>query len=511
MLEAKNINKKFGGVIALDNATLNLERGEIRALVGGNGSGKSTLSKILAGSYKPDSGEIYIDGELMSISSPKDAQKIGIATTYQELSLLPNLTVAENLVIGNLPRRFGLLTDQKALHAKALAALELIDLGDYANQMVQDIPLDDKYMVELVKAVIQEPKYLIIDEVASALRREQVQQIAELVEKLSKNNCAILYITHRLHEVYSICKTVSVMRSGKVLVTSSLSDITPDEIVDMMMSPEEKSEAEIITQKAYFSPIPYQKEVPRSVPSENRPLLEIQGLLLPGAKEPINIKLKQGEIIGIAGLQGQGQSILLRSIFGVYPGITAKIVIEGKQVVIDSPKTAIKNGIGFLSGDREKEGVFPIRSVKENLEAIPNKFILYNPGEGEITLEGIIKRLGIVFSNLQQTIRSLSGGNQQKVIIGRWLSINPKILLCDDPTKGVDVNARQEVHSIFKDMAAQKFGLIISSSDDAELIHVADRILVMYGGSIVKELTGSEMTEQNIVAASIPFKSERRL
>lgn len=504
MLKAVGIHKRFGGVIALSDASLELEPGEVRALVGGNGSGKSTLSKILAGSYKPDKGKIYVDDQFVKINSPKDSQQLGIFLTYQELSLFPNLTVAENLLIGELPNIAGVITDQQALSREAKEVLELLKLDHHEKKLVSDVPLDDKYMIELAKAMIQKPRYLLIDEVASALRREQVQQITDIVRHLSENGCGVLYVTHRLHEVYSICKTITVMRSGSMVLTTSLDKVTPEEVV-AYIAPLKTSENNG-TEKITFTGTEPLTRIATTAEAEEE-LLDVKNLKLPEYEKPFSLKLKRGEIIGIAGLQGQGQSRILRTIFGAIPGHKTEIKIRNKNVTIDSPAAAIQLGIGFLSGDREKEGVFPIRSVKENIEAVPEKFSLQLPGDKKLTSNDVVSLLRIVLGSLKQPIRSLSGGNQQKVIIGRWMTIKPDILICDDPTKGVDFSARAEVHSIFRSMAEQGAGVIISSSDDTELINVADRILVIYEGSVVKELKGDEMTEDNIIAASIPLKA----
>lgn len=504
MLSAKGIYKKFGGVIALSNACLDLESGEVRALVGGNGSGKSTLSKILAGSYKQDQGKIYIDEKPLRINSPKDSQRLGIFLTYQELSLFPNLTVAQNLLISELPNIAGAFTDLKMLSNECKTVLEMLKLDHHLNTVVADVPLDDKYMVELAKAVIQKPKYLIIDEVASALRKEQVQQINDLMQLLSKRGCGILYVTHRLHEVFEMCKTITVMRSGSVVLTTELDKITPEEVV-IYLSPIKKSGGKSISASQISTKAKHEK-LPKIEKSTQEMLMEVEDITLPGYKNTVSINLRKGEIVGIAGLQGQGQSSLLRMIYGAVPGHRTSLRMNNKKIQIDSPETAIQNGIGFLSGDREKEGVFPIRSVKENIESIPDKFSKRLSKSEKMSSSDVVSTLGIVLGTIRQPLRSLSGGNQQKAIIGRWMTMKPHLLLCDDPTKGVDFHARMEVHSIFRNMANQGAGVIISSSDDAELIYVADRILVMYGGTIVKELIGEEMTEDNIITFSIPLK-----
>lgn len=502
MIEAIDINKRFGGVVALSDANLTVKTGEVRALVGGNGSGKSTLSKILAGSYKPDKGQIFVNGELVKINSPKDAANLGIFLTYQELSLFSNLTVAENLLISNLPNKAGVLTDQKDLKAKAKSVLDLLNVGHYRDKLVSEVPINDKYMVELAKAIIQKPKFLLIDEVASAFRREQVQLITDVIQQLCQNGTGVLYVTHRLHEVYAICESVTIMRSGKTILTTSLNEITPEEIINYLSPENDIGE----TKKVSPSTVSIKHKADFNDDIADDILLQVDKAVIPGYDTSISIRLKRGEIVGIAGLKGQGQSRLLRMIFGEIPADNVMINIKGQDIHVSAPSIAIENSVGFLSGDRQKEGVFPIRSVKENVEAIPEKFYRDLSETDRLSTSDVIKRLNVVLANLNQPIRLLSGGNQQKVIIGRWMTLRPDILLCDDPTKGVDYPARLEVHKIFKDMAQQNTGIIFSSSDDSELINVADRILVIYNGAIVKELTGEEMTEENIIAASIPME-----
>ena len=505
VISCVKIRKRFGGVVALRDATLDLHAGEIHALVGGNGSGKSTLAKILAGCIFPDDGSILVDGEPVHIGSPSDAFHLGIAITYQELSLLSNLRVDYNLFLRALPVKSGFWVNMRELRKRAEDLMGKFGLEEMATKRVGDLDINDQYMLELIKELVRKPKFLIIDELTSTLRREQVRQVSEILQELAYSGTAILFISHRLYEVINLCNIISIMRNGVVVEREKRIDQTSvAEIISQMSAkPKENSKQ----RSSSFSV----KTVPKrtsSLKNFGAPLLSVRGLKLPGRSDKIKFDIHAGEIVGLGGLQGQGQSELLRALFGAIrlDCDSHTVKIAGREVRIVNPSDALREGVVFISGDREVEGVFAIRSILENLQAVPGAF-RRNDAMIE-TPQKVIDRLGIVIFGLAQKMKNLSGGNQQKVVIGRWLGVTPRVLLADDPTKGVDVQSRYEVHRIFRDLTSKGCAIIIASSEDDELVKLTDRIFIMYGGKISCELKGEDVTENRIVEASFPHLSE---
>lgn len=490
-VECKNVAKSFGAVKALRDASITVQPGEIRALFGGNGSGKSTTAKILAGTVAPDSGAISIDGQEIHITSPMCAKKLGIVATSQELSLALNLSVATNVMLSCLPTKSKFFLDKRAVENKAKKQLESLNLGHLLEREISELPNNQKYMVEFAKALVQEPKLLIVDEVTSALFSQDFEIVKKILFELRDNGVPIIFISHRMNEIYDICQTVTVMRNGSTIGTYDLKDISHNELLSQMSGKEIVKEDIKAVNTASFI---------RS--GDQKVMLSVQDLTLPKFGHKIAFHASAGQFIGISGLQGQGQSEFIRSIFGMMGSVD--IEVDGKEVECDSPLVAIGNGIGFVSGDRENEGIFSERSIQENLNAVC-KLVLR---KGEADHQKVISAYGVIMDNLNQPIKSLSGGNQQKVVIGRWTSMNPKVLLADDPNKGVDVQARRDVHLIFKELVDSGSTVVMVSSDDEELVDISkiipeSNVLIMYEGQIVKTLKGAEITVENIVAASL--------
>lgn len=482
-----NLKKSYGSVKALNEANLSIEQGEVRAILGGNGSGKSTLSKIIGGSVKPDAGLVAISEQLLDIRSPKSAKQNGLIVTSQELSLLPNLSVEMNLVLSNIPKK-GAFIDRVRMNQQAAEVLELVGLEHTSNSLVGDLPDNEKNLIEFAKAILQKPKVLIIDEITSALYRKEVERVKAIIHDLSANGTSILFISHRMSEIYSICSTVTVMRNGTTVSTHDLDKVTETELlVEMTGRTEQLQEVIIKEQNTHSSEV----------------LLSVKDLKIPTFKSKIDLEVKKGEFVGICGLQGQGQSYLLQNIFGVNGLI--ELTLDNKLVSINNPRDAVQSGIAFLTGDRGKEGIFTGRSIAENLEVVNSGVFrnrMFNQGE----LLGSYK---VKFNSIQQPIETLSGGNQQKVVIARWTGVQPKLLMADDPTKGIDVAARQDVHEIIHNLIMNGSSVIMVSSDDEELVRLShlipeSRILVMYNGKFVKTLRGKEVNVSNIIAASIP-------
>ena len=493
--ECRGIKKHFKGVKALQGASLEIKAGEIRALFGGNGSGKTTLAKILGGVVAPDEGEVFIDGRKISINSPRDAKSQGIVITSQELSLFYNADIASNILFNSLPIRRKLFVDRRRIEQEAEPYIRRFNLQDITRVPVGDLPDNKKYVVEFAKALVQEPRLLIMDEVTSALFLQDFEAVKKAIFELSEKGIPIIYISHRMSEIYNICSAVTVMRNGFTVGTFELNTIDREELLRLMTGedqPQEKGERTIAPGAVGVSD---GREARTST-------LVVRDLELTPFGRKISLEAHEGEFIGISGLQGQGQSELIRTLFGMRGHINLEIL--GKRTSIDSPLEAIRHGIGFLSGNREIEGAFSERPVRENLDVIHN----YVLSLGSLNFASAIRHYNIVVDNLNQPIKSLSGGNQQKVIICRWTETRPKILLADDPTKGVDVQARRDVHYILKDLVEAGATVIMSSSDDEELVDIASivpdtRILIFYMGEVIETLTKEKITVQNIVSSSL--------
>lgn len=487
----RNIAKTYGSVVALQDAALEVDKGEVRAVLGGNGSGKSTLAKIIGGAVNPDRAEIMLENRKLDLHSPIKARQQGIIVTSQELSLFPNLTVEENLTLINSPKRFFALRNNLAASQKAAMILERVGLPGIQKKMVNELPDDQKYLVEFAKALLQKPKIFVIDEITSALYREQVETVKEIIQKLSAQGCSILFISHRMPEIYSICSTVTVMRNGSVVSTYKLKEVTEDTLLRDMIGHDAGSlNYDSLEHKAQKA-------------ASDQVLFSVKELRIPGFKHEINLELHSGEVVGIAGLQGQGQSQLLKVLFGLSG--TAEVRLDNNTVKIDSPKQAIQAGIGFLTGDRERDGVFKGRSISENLEVV-NSNVLRKTGLEE---KKLLSEYNVKYHSTRQPIDALSGGNQQKIVLGRWTGVQPKVLLLDDPTKGVDVPAREDVHQILGNLVSHGSAVIMVSSDEEELVRLADvienyRVLVMYDGNFVSVLEGNNISLANIIAASMP-------
>lgn len=489
----ENISKSFGSVVALRDASISVSSGEVRALLGGNGSGKSTLAKILGGVVAPDSGKVTLDGSPFLASSPIAARKRRVVITSQELSLFSNLSVIENLNIFKTPRK-GPFTSRQKMQERAMEALRYLGLERIADSSIDELPPNELYMLELAKALVQDPEVLVIDEVTSALFREDVKVVKRVLGDLRKKGVAVIFISHRMNEIMDLSDSVTVMRNGEIIDTLVTKDVDPARLLALMTG----RTAEEGTAAPSHDGARSGEEVLRL---SGYPLLEFGST--------IDLTLHEGEIVGIAGLQGHGQSTLIRKIFGLYGG-DDKIEYCGKQLSNKTPMAAAKRKIAFISGDRVGEGVFPERSVSENLNCITN--LIFKDRSGKDL--DVLAKFNVRYKSPRQQITSLSGGNQQKVVMARWMSAGPKLLLADDPTKGIDVQARRDIHKILCEMAESGTAIMMVSSDDDELVELTKmaqdaRVLVMYEGAIVKELKGSEISVQNIINYSLTGRGER--
>lgn len=489
----QNISKRYGAVIAIKQADMEIEKGEIRAILGGNGSGKSTLAKIAGGLIGRDSGEILFDGKRLDFQSPKEAKKNHVIMTSQELSLFGNLTVEENICICDVPVK-GIFTNRKALKEKASKIMKKMKLEALMGVKVSKLAANQQYMVELAKALVQEPEILLIDEITSALYREDVEVVYQILAELKKQGCIILFISHRMAELYAICDSVTIMKNGETIGTYRMQEKTEDELLSLMAGTKMETSG---GERKYM-----QKK-------ERDTFIRAPHIFIPDYGTVESLDVRRGEIIGVAGLQGHGQTDLIRSLYGMNGEI--KIEKEGKEISIHSPKQAVSHGFAFISGDRERDGTFQERNLAENIAAVQELVKREKLGDAREALDSFHVR----YDNPRQLITALSGGNQQKVVVGRWLCTKPTLLLADDPSKGIDVNARRDLHREFAKLAEQGSAVVMISSDDDELVNITSmvpvsKVIVMYEGRISAVLEGDEINRENISAASMPIGIDKK-
>ncbi|HTO61023.1 MAG TPA: sugar ABC transporter ATP-binding protein [Bradyrhizobium sp.] len=481
VLEASGVRKQFGGVIALAGADFSLEAGEVHALIGSNGCGKSTLCKIIAGSVAADAGRLVLEGRPVAFKGPREAAAAGIGVFYQDLSLIPRMTVAENIYLGREPVRRNGLVDREALRDAAARALD--QFGDVLGGKVDpqarvaELSADQSQFVEILKVLASNPRIIILDEATAALDRKQVDAVFTHVRALKARGCSIIFITHRMDEVFEIADRITIMRNGVTVKTGATAETTRDAVVVGMVGEATASRVRKV----------------RDAPPETF-TLEVDNLAA-SKLNGVSFKLRRGEILGLGGLHGQGQSDLLRALFGAVPVRSGTIRIGGELVEPKGPRAIMRRSVAYVSGDRARQGVMAIRPIFENLVVsllARDRRITVARRRLEMQIAPIIQRLKLKFSSLDATVSELSGGNQQKVVIGRWLATSPTVLLLDDPTKGIDIETKEDLYVTIDDLCAQGVSILLYSSDDEELLAVADRVLVFNGGRIVAELSGDQ-------------------
>jgi len=492
LLELRNINKAYGEVIALKNASFSIGRGEIVALLGANGSGKSTMVKILGGSVKHDSGSILLNGKEIKIPSSEASRKHRFAVAYQELSLIPRMTVWENVMLGHYIRTRTGRVDEKANRAAVQKLVDQFCVECELDDFPQDLPPSTLSMIEIIKAVSWEPELLLLDEVTATLHHNEVEKLFQNLRTLAAGGMSIVTVTHRLAEVFQIASRAVILRNGVSVADFKLEGADVDTIVYHMTGkmPEavEKQTAEAETGAV-----------------SGDVMLEVRNASVGDQVKNVNMKIQKGEIIGFGGLEGQGQSTFLRALYGVKPFTGGEMLLNGQAVSLHSPADAVNRGIGFISGDRNRESVFAQRSIGENIYSakLSEGGSLKINTEANMNREGmkIVEKHNIKIGKVTDPISSLSGGNQQKVVFGRWIYEAPDVLLLDDPTKGVDVAARADLHDFLRSAAEKGMTVIMVSSDNTELLDVSDRIYVFYEGEIHAMLAGEDRTEEKLVAA----------
>jgi ABC-type sugar transport system ATPase subunit len=483
ILQAQNISKSYPGVQALDHVDFELRRGEIHILLGENGAGKTTLVKILSGAIQPDEGTILFNGDNVHLRSPREAQHLGVATVYQELTLVPALSVAENVFLGNLPIERGVVSwEQLRDQTNQL----MRDMGFEINPRVaiRDVGIAARQMAEIAKALARDARVLIMDEPTSALTDAERDLLFEVLRRLQKEGTAILYISHRLEELAEIGTRITVLRDGIKVGTVGANEDSQDDLIRMMLGREWKSTSE------------------KLAPPEDRVMIEVEALSGVTNLHDASFTAHRGEIIGIAGLMGAGRTELARCIFGADPVMAGKIRIEGKEVQINSPRDAIGLGIGYLTENRG-EGLVMLMPVAANVTlASPQKvfqhILLDRKLEADLVNEQV-EQLDIRLSDIDQQVMCLSGGNQQKVALARWLCSEARILILDDPTRGIDVGAKEEIYKLVTTLAQRGLTVIFISSELRELLRVSHRILVMFGGQIIDDIPQEEASLERIL------------
>ncbi len=489
IIEVGKITKVFPGVRALDKVSLKLLPGEVHGLVGENGAGKSTLIKIISGVYQPTSGEIIFNGIKQIIRDPSFALHLGIVPVHQELNLEQHLSVAENIFIGRQPKTKLGFVDYREMNR--LAAEWLNELGVHIDP---DMPLGmisiaERQMVSIARAISLDARVLIFDEPTSSLSERETNALFQAIRKLKKKAIGIIYISHRLEEVFQICDCLTIMRDGSVVAEKNISAVTSESIIRMMIGRDIKEM--------------YQKERLKI----GKQVLEVSNLSVKGILKDISFKINSGEIVGIAGLVGAGRTELVRAIFGDLRKTTGKVFIDGKEVKINTPADGIKAGIGLVPEDRKEQGLVLGLSVANNvcmaiISKITSLGIINRKKETEFANQ-YINQLSIRTPSIDQQIQYLSGGNQQRVVIAKWLATNPKLLLVDEPTRGIDVGAKAEIHALLNELAKKGVAILMISSELPEILAMSDRILVMQQGQLRAELTGRKATEEEVMRYAI--------
>ncbi len=488
-LELKNITKSFPGVLAVQDVSLSAYPGEILALVGENGAGKSTLMNILSGAFMADSGVIFLDGQEVKITSPRRAQELGIAMIHQELALISQMSVAQNIFLGREPLlAAGTLVDKKKMQTDTQVILNQLGLDFAVNALISDLSIAQRQMVEIAKAISIKSRVIILDEPTSALSERESGKLFGLMRSLREQGVTLIYISHRMEEIFALSDRVAVMRDGQLVGVAITKDLTANSVVQMMVGRELKE---------FF---------PKAETQRGDAVLEVRNLRNGTRLKDASFTLYKGEIVGLAGLVGSGRTEIARVLFGADHNEGGEIRVAGRAVKIHSPQVAIRLGIGLVTEDRKAQGLFLGQSVRSNasislFERLSRfGFLLY--GQIDQWVRSAIQQLNIRTSNLEQMVGNLSGGNQQKVVIARWLAVNPQILILDEPTRGIDVSAKAEIHTLMSELAAKGMAILMISSELPEILGVSDRILVMREGHLMAEFSRAEANQDRIMQAA---------
>ena len=494
LVQMKNIAKSFSGTKVLKGVNLELGHGEILALLGENGAGKSTLMKILSGIYSKDSGEIYLDGELCHFQNPKEAQNKGVAIIHQEMNLCNDLSVSENIFLGREVMD-GLRLNHKKMDEEAQKILDDLGISMKSTELAGDLKVSEQQMVEIAKALSQDAKVLIMDEPTSALSRKEIEDLFRVIRKLRDEGRGIIYISHRLDELRAIADKVSILRDGENVISGDLKDFSIDDIIRHMVGRE------------------IQDKFPRILCEKGKEILRVESLNAGPKVRDISFSLYEGEILGIAGLMGAGRTETTRALFGVDEKTSGKIYLFGEEVKTNTPKDSIELGMALIPEDRRKDGLCTDLSIRENI-SLPNLDSMKNSlgvlsKELELKIsEDTIKSLNVKAKDREMISKNLSGGNQQKVVLGKWLVRNPKVILFDEPTRGIDIGAKVEIYQIMNELKKKGVGVLFISSEMEEVLGMSDRILIFCDGRITGELSREEANQENILKLATRYEEK---
>lgn len=489
-IEMVGINKSFSKNKVLKDAEFYLESGEIHALMGENGAGKSTLMKILTGVYKKDSGKILVDGKSVEYKHPVEAEKSGIVFIHQELNVVPDLTVIENLFLGKeLKNKFGIL-NEKLMKYEASEIFKVLGVEIDLDDVIGKLSIGKQQMVEIAKALMANAKVLIMDEPTAALTPRECNVLFDVVRHLREKGVSIVYISHRMEEIFELCDRITILRDGNYVGTKFIKQTTMDEIIKMMIGRE-------ITEK-----------YPKIENELGDIVLKVENLTKKGMFENISFEVRKGEILGVSGLMGAGRSEIMNAIFGNIKVDEGKIIIDDNEVNIRSPRDAINFGIGFVTEDRKNEGLILDNTIRENialtnLDLISNKFGIIDSNKEIKTVEKDIEKFKIKCSSSEQICGGLSGGNQQKVVFAKWIDLNPKIFILDEPTRGVDVGSKKEIYNIINELISRGVGIILVSSELPEVLGLSDRVLVINEGKVSGILNRKDATQENVMKLAV--------
>lgn len=492
IVSMQGISKSFPGVKALDDVQFELRSGEVMALLGENGAGKSTLMKILSGVYTRDSGTMEIFGQAYGDLTPKSAQKVGVAIIHQELNMCRHLSVLENMYLGREKRK-GILLSDKEMEREARKILDELKIDIDPNQVVGDLPVSKQQMVEIAKALSTDAKILIMDEPTSALTAKEIDDLFRIIHKLKKDGCGIVYISHRLEELQHIVDRVTIMRDGQYITTMNYADTTLDQIIANMVGREIK------------------EKFPRVHRDKGKKVFEVQHLNAGRLVRDVNFELYEGEIVGFAGLMGAGRTETTRAIFGVDPKQGGTMILDGQEVAVNSPRDAIRAGIVLAPEDRKKDGLCTALPIRQNI-ALPNLDLLCNKlgvvskqKEDEMCTK-VVGDLKIKTPGVEIDAGNLSGGNQQKVVVGKWLARNSRVVIFDEPTRGIDIAAKVEIYHLMNQLKRQGIAVMFVSSELPEILGIADRVIVMCDGRITGEVMAKETSQNEILTLATQFE-----
>ena len=487
ILQVENLTKRYSGTIVLDNVNLEIKQGEIHALIGENGAGKSTLCKTIAGAIEPSSGQILLNGNEYSKLSPKKSKEEGVTMVYQEFNLIPEMTVYENLFVGKELRK-GMFVDKTSMISKSIEVFSEMGISINCNSKIRTLSVAYCQLVEIAKALLEDSKLLILDEPTAPLTNNEIEILFQVLEKLKMKGISMIYISHRLEEIFQICDRITVLRDGKKIKTLDVNSTTKEELIKFMIGRELSQE------------FPEKNEIKEN--STEDIILEVKGLTNQKIKD-ISFQLKKGEILGIAGLVGAGRTEVARAVFGADTLTSGEIYIKGKKVKVKAPYDAINSGIALIPEDRKREGIMLSQSIGNNISLVVVKelckggFISRNCEKK--LLDQKIEMLNIKLQSEKQLVKNLSGGNQQKIVLAKWLSTDCDILIFDEPTRGIDVGAKKEIYDFLFQLQKDGKSIILISSEMSEILNLTDRIIVMYEGKMVGELESRKATQELIL------------